>query len=46
MDTRWKQDRNREKKIEINKGYFSKFDENINLHIQEAQSTVSKIKIK
>lgn len=42
METRQEQ----EKKIEISKGYFSKFDENINLHIQEAQSTVSKIKTK
>lgn len=46
MDTRCKQDKNRKKKIEISKGYFSKFDEKINLHIQEAQSTLSKIKTK
>lgn len=41
MGTRWNR-----KKIKINKAYFSNFDENINLHIQEAQSTVSKIKTK
>ena len=45
MATRWKQDRNR-KKIKINNAYFSKFNENMNPHIQESQSTVNKIKTK